>query len=310
MSFASTEERIPTDRGRPPGDRRALALGASLLLGPGAGHLLRGRPRRGAAWLALVLLSLLLLPALGLRALLLTLALHLAAAVDAAVVAPAPRGLPGWGRTLRFLAGFAAVAALALVGLKTFVVDTFRVPGPSMAPALAVGDVFIVNKLTPARQPGDVIVYRSPGQGGRLFVHRIVAVGGDTVQVDGNVVYVNKVALPKRSLPGPCHYLEDHGEAKGAARWQELPCQTYEETAGGRTYPIIHGQAPGQLADVAPSKVPADGYYVLGDNRDLSNDSRAWGPVHAGDVIGRVASIAWSRGRDGVRWERLGRPLR
>ena len=292
------------------GQRRALAAAASLLLGPGAGHLARGRPRRAALWLALVLASVLLVPWLGLRALLLTLTLHLVAAVDAGLAPPAARGLPGWGRTLRFWAAFTAVAALAVFGLRRFVVDTFRVPGPSMEPTLSIGDVFVLNKLLRRIEVGDAIVYRSPTRADRLFVHRVVATGGDTVQIDGNVVYVNRKPLAKQPVPGPCRYLDDQRGPKGDITWQEVPCQQYEERVGSRAYRLVHGERPGQLADVAEVKIPADAYYVLGDNRDSSNDSRAWGPVTIPNVVGRVDAVVWSRGRDGVRWNRIGQAIR
>ncbi|MBK8482326.1 MAG: signal peptidase I [Proteobacteria bacterium] len=303
------------DATAPRGKERPLAFIVSLALGAGAGHLLRGRPRRGAGWLAVVLLSLLLLPALGVRALLLTGALYLAAALDAALVTAPARAPRGWGRMLRSWAAFAAVALLVGFGLQSFVVDTFRVPGPSMEPTLSIGDVFIVNKLARTFQPGDVVVYRASGQGAsakqrHLFVHRVIAAGGATVQLEGNVVYVDKAPLPKRPIPGPCSYLDRQRASNGVVRWQELPCQTYEETAQGRSFRLIHGQAPGQLADMAALKVPTNAYYVLGDNRDTSNDSRAWGPVPARDIVGRVVSLAWSRGRDGLRAERIGRAVR
>lgn len=292
------------------GERRAVATAVALFLGPGAGHLVRGRPWPAALWLAIVLASVLLLPWFGPQVLLLTLALHLAAALDAHLAAPVAGALPGCGRTLGYWVAFAAVAVLAVLGLRRFVAETFQVAGPSMEPTLSIGDVFVVSKLLRPIDRGDAIVYRSPTRGNRLFVHRIVAMGGDTVQVFGNVVYVNFEALARRPIPGPCSYFDGQRDPKGDILWREYPCQRFEEQVGRRVHRLVHGDQPSPLANGATVKVPANAYYVLGDNRDERGDSRVWGPVAVGNVVGRVEGIIWSRGREGVRWDRIGHALR
>lgn len=189
--------------------------------------------------------------------------------------------------------------ALALA-VKTFVVDAVHVPSASMENTLLVGDFVIVNKFvygpatprfiplvgrslpsmrlpgpgSPAR--GDVIVFYAPDSpGARLYVKRIVGLPGDTVMLRAGALIVNG-----REIPPPA-------SAKPARR-----------------------PAP----DFGPVVVPDGGekeYFVLGDNRDESLDSRAWGFVAMDRIIGRAMVVYWSvDDRTGIRWSRPGTVVR
>jgi signal peptidase I len=160
---------------------------------------------------------------------------------------------------------------------RAFVVQAFEIPSGSMMNTLLIGDYILVNKLlygpgvpfTDWHLPGlkdpdrgDVIVFRYPGDETRDFIKRVVAVGGDTVQVEEDRVYVNgrPVDEPyvRRGWPS--------GVLQGC--------------------PYVYG--------CRPTVVPRGSYFVLGDNRDNSQDSRYWGFVTRGEVVGKAFVVYWS----------------
>ena len=158
---------------------------------------------------------------------------------------------------------------------RTFLVQAFVVPSPSMEDTLLIGDHLLVNKfgnaphgrylakLLPYREArrGDIIVFKFPGDPATDYVKRIVALPGDTVEVRGDAVIVNGVGVPPHRA---------HGGAAPAA-----------ETAVEETR-------------VGPLRVLPEKYFAMGDNRRESYDSRSWGPVPAANIKGRALLIYWS----------------
>lgn len=181
---------------------------------------------------------------------------------------------------------------LALV-IRSLVVQAFTIPSGSMMDTLLVGDYILVNKflygpeipftdwrLPGLREPrrGDIIVFKYPQDEKRDFIKRIVALPGEVVQVRGHQVYVNG-----RLLPEP--YVK--------------PGTTSHEEPGYCAY--AYG--------CEPVRVPADSYFVMGDNRDNSQDSRYWGFVRRDKIKGKAFLIYWSwdSERHWLRWWRIGR---
>ena len=179
------------------------------------------------------------------------------------------------------------IAVLLALLIRTFVVQAFKIPSGSMIPTLLVGDHILVNKFLyrlrdPAR--GDVVVFKYPVEEHRDFIKRVIGVGGDELYIKDRKVYVN--CRP----PGPaCRPIEE--------RWAY-----YEERFGtaGETF--------------GPVQVPAGSYFVMGDNRNNSQDSRYWGFVKKEKIKGQAFIIYWSWDSDRddkllwerVRWGRLG----
>jgi signal peptidase I len=174
--------------------------------------------------------------------------------------------------------GEAVVVAVVLALLiRAFVVQAFTIPSGSMMDTLLIGDYILVNKflygaevpftdshLPGLRDPrrGDIIVFKYPNDESRDFIKRIVALGGETVQVRDNQVLINGKALEEPYVkPG-----------------------SYAPTAGHCGYPF----------GCDPIVVPPGHYFVMGDNRDLSLDSRYWGFVPHEHLIGRPLFIYWS----------------
>lgn len=152
-------------------------------------------------------------------------------------------------------------------------VQSFKVPSGAMEPTLQIGDQFLVDKAV-YRDQGpnrfDVIVFDWPKDPTKTFIKRVVGLPGETIEVKDGRVWVDG-----KQLEEPYAYYNGRPTEKG---------------------------------DVGPTVVPEESYFVMGDNRNQSLDSRFWGPVPGAMVGGRAGIIYWSWKRTVpyVRWERLG----
>ena len=210
-----------------------------------------------------------------------------------------------------------ALLILGALSFRAFVAEAYVIPSGSMMPTLEVGDriavdkhvyglrvPFTVHKLTDGRAPrrGEVVVFVNPDRRGPDMVKRVVGLGGDVVAMKDNVLQVNGRAVPRAPLPGACTYLDY--EAGAEERAVTRPCEAYEERLGDERYRVFqHRDAP--PASFAPRRVPAGHVFLLGDNRDNSNDSRYWGSLPRAHLKGRTLGLAWSwSSMDGIRWDR------
>jgi signal peptidase I len=187
------------------------------------------------------------------------------------------------------------IAVLLALLIRQFAIQAFTIPSGSMMDTLLIGDYILVSKflygaeipftdqhLPGIRDPkrGDIIVFKYPNDESRDFIKRIVAVGGDTVQVRDNRVWINGA-------------LQD------------------EPFVRGGPYPANLNAHCGYLYACDPLAVPAGAYFVMGDNRDNSQDSRYWGFVKREKIRGKAFLIYWSWNGDRhwLRWRRLGHYL-
>jgi signal peptidase I len=185
---------------------------------------------------------------------------------------------------------FAMALVLALF-VRTFVVQAFKIPSGSMLPTLQIGDHILVNKfvygfqlpfsgtrLFAMSQPqrGDVIVFVYPVDPSKDFIKRVVGLPGDVVQIRAKRVYIN------------------------AELWNDPDAYFADGLPSGRGHSTRD--------DYGPVTVPPNHFFVMGDNRDRSYDSRFWGFVDLPEVKGRAFLIYWSWDGDDhwVRWSRLG----
>jgi signal peptidase I len=186
---------------------------------------------------------------------------------------PERQHMPGWLRrrptvrsalTLFFM--FAAIGIMT-TGVRAYAAQAFVVPSPSMTPTLEPGDRIIVDKLSSTIHRGDIVVFhRAPGDHDPqypILVKRVIGLPGETISQRGSTIYIDGAAVAQPWLPpltGIC-------------------------------------ASPGKV--VQTTKIPAGQYYVMGDCRGDSDDSRYWGTVPASNIIGKVTAIVW---RDGHPW--------
>lgn len=223
----------------------------------------------------------------------------------------------GMRRWLRAQRGF-LLFMLCLGVFRTAVADWNPVPTGSMRPTILEGDVVFVNRLAydlkfpltdhalarlgePRR--GDIVTFSSPRDGTRL-IKRLVALPGDTVEVVDGVLRLN-------GRPATYSGLEPRVEAlRGGLRLDAL--RATEEVAGSRRRVQYLAGAGGVARRFGPVVVPAGHYFMLGDNRDDSEDSRYIGSVPRERLIGRAERTLVSADILGdwrPRWERIGAPL-
>ena len=189
-------------------------------------------------------------------------------------------------------AGFTCPVGAAMF-VRANVVEAFYCPAESMAPSILRGDRFLVNKLAYRRgEPdrGDILVFLNPQDRQINYVKRLIGLPGDRVEVRAGEVYLNGQKLPH----------EPADESKLRSAHQPEGEQAFYESNGGRRYLILRGTAESETADYPETVVPAGHVFVLGDHRDRSKDSRAFGFVPLGDVKGRAEYIylpaaSWSR---------------
>ncbi len=201
-------------------------------------------------------------------------------------------------RTREYVESLLIAVFLALF-VRSFVVEAFTIPSGSMEPTLLVGDYLLVNRLSYVMKvpfsdivllnlgvpkPGEAIVFRYPADHSKDFIKRVIAREGDSVEIRNKVVYVNGLKVEDRNA-----LFTDHN--------------------------IIPGNFS-ERDNYGPVTVPKDCYFVMGDNRDNSLDSRFWGFVKRDELVGRAVILYFSwDGRSGdllhhVRWERIAHIIR
>ena len=182
------------------------------------------------------------------------------------------------------------VLALVLV-LRSFLFEPFQIPSGSMIPTLEVGDFILVNKFDyglrlpvvgtkilsvsdPER--GDVMVFKEPMNPNINFIKRVIGLPGDTITYYNKKLTINGKAVPQQFIA----QLSDDSSVY----------RLYDETIDGQVHQIR--REPG-IPDMKEGvwKVPAGSYFVMGDNRDRSNDSRYWGFVPEQNIVGKAVYI-------------------
>lgn len=168
---------------------------------------------------------------------------------------------------------------------KSNLSEAFRVPVYTMYPTIACGDCLLANKLTyknSGPQRGDVIVFISPENRRQNLVRRVVAVAGDAVEIKNNKLYVNGEMLERRSV-GRTSYNDSNGKVSG---------ELFTEKNGQAQYSVFladtNSSESQRLDDFPKTTVPSQHCFVLGDNRNLSKDSRQLGMVPLAAVKGRA----------------------
>lgn len=275
-----------------------VAVLLSLLL-PGLGQMYNGQLRKGIAfylWTSVAGIflfaaagksqSLVLLAAV----LLVQFSIQLAAAIDAGITARRKGGdfRPArYNRPLVYLGTYLILGLLvgqaSAYYIRENIIQAYKIPAASMEPSLLAGDHILVDKAATNFSRGDIVVFELPEDSHKTnprdFIKRIVGLPGDDIEIHDKRLYVN-------------------GQPAAELYINHLDPQTIPATVAPRDF-------------YGPVTVPEGMYFVLGDNRDRSYDSRFWGFVAEEKVHGGAVQVYWSwdREKGEVRWGRIGRKI-
>lgn len=213
---------------------------------------------------------------------------------------------PWW---VEYGASFFPVILFVFV-LRSFLVEPFRIPSGSMLPTLQNGDLILVNKyqygirlpivdrkVVPLGSPqrGDVIVFRYPVEPDTDYIKRVVGLPGDEIVYRNKVLFINGQEVPEQRdgdiyEPDQRHYIGQYREQLGEREHQILVNKRSAQNLMAITnYPFRENCQ--YAANGIACKVPEGHYFVMGDNRDNSLDSRFWGFVPDRNVVGRAFFI-------------------
>jgi signal peptidase I len=180
--------------------------------------------------------------------------------------------------------------------------EAFRVPTTSSYPTILPGDRFLANKLayrSKDPQRGDLVVFVSPQNRRTNYIKRVVALAGDTVEIKDNDLYINGQKLEHTKINGSIL-----NKIKVEVQGKMLDGDVYEETNNGAKYRIfLKSGDDTKLANFAKVTVPDYHCFVLGDNRNMSEDSRHFGSVPLTTIKARADYLYWPA-KD---WSRFGR---
>jgi len=211
-----------------------------------------------------------------------------------------------WREWIESLVVIVLIAAV----IRSFIVAPFVIPSSSMVPTFEVGDYLFVSKynyglrvpftdiqwLKSDAERGDVVVFDYPEDRSKDYIKRIVGVPGDVIEYRNNSLFVNGKKMPLTELGVHSYFMGNHAvDVSGL----------FEEDLTGIKHHVLRKDY--SIRD-GKWKVPAGKYFVLGDNRNNSRDSRFWGFVPQEYLVGKAVVIwwSWNDATGSIRWDRLG----
>jgi signal peptidase I len=263
---------------------------------PGLGHISCGKIKKGIILYILFYISLVLAfttsilpipPYNIIMAVLIFITFLLYVLIDSIIIAKDPIN----SLKLKPLAGYSLLVGILLLNsyaispaatktIKDNYIRAFKIPSGGMMPTLLIGDHIMVDKRIYKKydpQKGDIIVFKYPKEPTRMFIKRIVGIGGDKIEINNKQLYIN----------------------------DDIIKEPY----------VIHNDPQiqeSQRDNFGPFIVPKNSFFTLGDNRDQTYDSRFYGTVDRNDIKGKAMNIyfSWDKEVDSARWDRLGKGIK
>lgn len=212
-------------------------------------------------------------------------------------------------RIIEYSRSFFPIFFIVLL-LRSFLVEPFRIPSGSLEPTLLVGDFLAVNKfaygfrlpvwekkIIPVAKPknGEIAVFRWPPDPRYDYIKRVIGIPGDKIRYYNKILTINGQEMPQTFL----EYTTDESSGKAVAR--------YRENLQGVEHDIyVRPEAPAEDFEI---EVPSGQYFMMGDNRDDSADSRFWGFTADEYLRGKALLVwmSWNGKLANIRWSRIGR---
>lgn len=248
---------------------------------------------------------------------------------------PGPPNVPDSSAARNELLRALAICFIAVILVRSFVFELFKIPSSSMVPTLKIGDHIVVSKFNygltfpftswefvswSAPKRGDVVVFIYPKDESLYYIKRVVGVPGDKISFKGKDLYINGEPVPKEPIADPAEVAKVMGtDGRSANQLTEEEQQEASETnklfrenLNGVSHLVRHSDNTAYaFSDGAEAhEVAPDHFYVMGDNRDSSYDSRSWGDVPRKNLRGKAQLIwislrkvpwnSWNK----VRWSR------
>ncbi|MDO8954163.1 MAG: signal peptidase I [Gammaproteobacteria bacterium] len=201
--------------------------------------------------------------------------------------------------------------------LRSFVGELFEVPTGSLLPTVQLGDYLLVNKfIYGVRLPifntelfrvgvpkrGDIMLFNYPVDPNVVFIKTVIGIPGDKISYINKQLFINGQTIPNKFL--------SKGIEPANASLGNAAVELYQENIGGHVHTIYNtpGMPPIDFTNLI---VPPGEYFMMGDNRDYSEDSRYWGFVPYTDIVGKAYRIvfSWNSDTHRVRWNRIGKKL-
>jgi signal peptidase I len=215
---------------------------------------------------------------------------------------------------VEYARSFFPVILIVLV-VRSFLAEPFRIPSSSMMPTLLIGDFILVNKFAyglrlpvldhkvvevGAPERGDVVVFRYPVNPSQDYIKRVIGLPGDEIVYRNKTLYVNGEVVPSEPLGRYVGTGSGRDQTGAELRLEKLPGADHRILQRTATYYMPQGEGL--------FKVPEGHYFVMGDNRDNSEDSRYWGFVPETHLVGKAFLIwmNWDGRNGGIDFERLG----
>jgi signal peptidase I len=212
-------------------------------------------------------------------------------------------------RVLKVL-GVYVLLGVALWITHTTLFAFYRIASGSMVPTVLVGDIVISNELAYGRkfpiwnkyygetkylsgktdpQRGDVIIFKSPAEAGLIYVKRLVGVPGDRIRMTSDQLYINDEPTLREEISGIDYDL---------GRFESYDLAFYKSSINGKEFIYMNDRDNYILDNMREINLRDDEYFVIGDNRDFSSDSRFFGPIHRKNILAKAELVILSMNTD------------